>query len=102
MGMYVVVTAAAKMPSSVRAPYRRVAVVELNQHYTSHNLRPAMISHRARGVVRVVRTWERLHARGSNTAYARALKEAEALAWQLCNVRDMATAEDIIGAGGSA
>jgi hypothetical protein len=80
---YIVQTAAAKMPNSVRSPYRRVAVIEVKPGIT----KVAMISPRARGVVSIVETWERLHARGVNTAYARALLDARSLAARL-NARE--------------
>lgn len=74
-------TAAAPMPRSCWGRYRRIAVVELCDGFAG---RPKMISPRARGVVRIVQTWERLHVgiteRG---AYQRALVEARALAERL-------------------
>jgi hypothetical protein len=76
---YIVQTASAKMPTSVKAPYRRIAVLEVEPGVE----RVAMISPRARGVVRVVDTWERLHARGVRSAYALALDEAKAVAAML-------------------
>ena len=80
--LYVVKTASAKMPLSVLAPYRRVAVLEVDPSVTT---RPRMISARAKGVVRIVETWERLSAPPGSTrsAFARALSEAEALAADL-------------------
>jgi hypothetical protein len=76
---FIVQTATAKMPSSCKGRYRRVAVIEVEPGVTE----VAMISPHARGVVRVVETWERQHADGVNTAYARALTEAKALAEKL-------------------
>jgi hypothetical protein len=70
----------AHMPSGVKAPYRRVGVVELAPGQEDE---PKLLSPRARGIVRVVETWERLHARGANTAFHRAMAEAEALAAKL-------------------
>lgn len=76
---YVVKTAAAAMPSSCWGTYRRVAVLEIEAGTT-----PAMISTHARGVVRVVQTWEKRHVgRTSRCAYERALAEAEAMAARL-------------------
>ena len=78
--MYIVMTAAAKMPASVHAPYRRVAVVAVE----SPNTAPKMISDRARGAVAVVCTWERCNVgKGVRSAYARALHEANAMAAEL-------------------
>lgn len=76
---YIVMTATAAMPNSVKAPYRRVAVVELD----GSGIAPKMISTRARGVARIVQTWERVHAgysQSDRTAYGRAYAEAAALA----------------------
>jgi len=77
---YIVQTAAAPMPNSCWGVYRRVAVLEVEPG-VDH---VAMISDRARGVRRVVRTWE---ARNVGTtprcAYERALAEAESLAEHL-------------------
>jgi hypothetical protein len=80
MSHYIVQSAAACMPSSCRGTYRRVAVLEVEDDVE----RAAMISPRARGVIRVVRTWERRNVgRTSRCAYAIALAEAEALAAEL-------------------
>lgn len=82
MSHFIVASSAAKMPVKCWGRYRRVAVPEV----TSADVRPAMISERARGVVRIVATWERLHAgrpgRG-RTAYDRALRDAAAMADRL-------------------
>lgn len=75
---YIVKTSSAKMPASCWGTYRRVAVLEVEP-----GAKPAMISERARGVVRVVRTWEKCSDRGTNTAFRRALREAEELARKL-------------------
>jgi hypothetical protein len=81
MNTYIVMTSSAAMPTSVKAHYRNVAVVE-----TDGAGIPKMISPRARHLVRIVRSWERLHY-GRNpkggTAYERARREAEALAVEL-------------------
>lgn len=82
---YIVMTASAKMPASVRGRYARVAVVELDP---DHEGMPAMISERARGVRRIVETWERCHVgRTARCAYQRALAEAETLAAELNTAR---------------
>ena len=79
MDRFIVMTASAKMPSSSRGIYRRVAVVE-----TDGVTEPKMISQRARGCVRIVETWERCHVgKTERSAYARALKAATALAADL-------------------
>lgn len=78
---FVVLTASAHMPNKVKHPYRRVAVVEL----TEPGVLPKMISPRARGVRRLVQVWERCHvgSGSANTAYGRALEEANWLAARL-------------------
>ena len=77
---FVVMTASTHMPNSVRAPYRRVAVVEL----TEAGVVPKMISLRARGVARIVCTWERLSVGLTDRcAYRRGLAEAVAMAAEL-------------------
>lgn len=77
---YIVQTAAAAMPSSCWGTYRRVAVLEVEDGVD----RAAMISARARGVIRVVATWERCNVgRTSRCAYERALSEAREMAAEL-------------------
>lgn len=80
---YIVMSASASMPSSCRGTYARVAVLEVEPGAT-----PKMISTRARGVLRVVETWERLHCgkyagRGGRCAFSRALAAAEEMAAEL-------------------
>jgi hypothetical protein len=77
---YIVQSSAAKMPSKCWGSYRRVAVIEVEAGVTG----VAMISERARGVRRIVETWEKLNVgTTSRCAYQRALDEARALAAQL-------------------
>jgi hypothetical protein len=56
---------------------KRIAVLEVEEGYT----RVSMISERARGVIRVVKTWE--HLRLGEHGYTRARREAEGLAAEL-------------------
>jgi hypothetical protein len=77
MSRFIVMSANAPMPASVKAPYRRVAVLEVD---LPEGVLPKMISDRAKGVVRIIETWERCHARGEHSAFRRAMVEAEALA----------------------
>jgi len=75
--MYVVVASATKAPQGARSPYKRVAVLEVV---------PGTVPKRiavGRGVLQIVRTWERLHVGGARSAYARARADAEALAAEL-------------------
>ena len=81
MNRYIVMTAAARMPASCKGRYARVAVVELEPGFTGS---PKMISERARGVRRIVETWEKCHVgKTERCAYERALAEAFALAEDL-------------------
>ena len=76
---YIVASSSAKMPRKCWGQYRRVAVLEIEP-----GAKPAMISERAKGVRRVVETWERLSVGKTNRcAYRRALEEAKALADRL-------------------
>jgi hypothetical protein len=76
---YIVMTACAKMPSNCWGRYGRVAVIEVER-----GARPAMISQRARGVVKIIRTWERcFDGLTDRCAFARATAEAKALAAEL-------------------
>lgn len=78
--MFIVKTASAKMPSSCKGNYRRVAVVELLPG--ANNV--SMISDRAVGCARIVRTWERCNVgKTARSAFAVALAEANALCAQL-------------------
>lgn len=80
---YLVMSAAAPMPRSCWGRYRRVAVVELRDGFAGA---PKMISSRARGIARIVETWERLHVGTTERgAYQRALAEARTLAERLNN-----------------
>jgi len=76
---YIVQHSSAKMPSSCKGQYRRVAILEVEEGVAQ----APMISERAKGVVRVVQTWENLSAKGTNTAFTRALAEATAKCEQL-------------------
>ena len=97
---FIVMTASARMPSSCWGHYRRVAVIEMDDDWLAvQRMRdviegrrprrgPAMISERARGVVRIVATWERRHVGSTERcAYIRAIGEAQSLI-------DRLTAED--------
>ena len=76
---YQIMTSSERMPSNCRGRYRRVAVVE-----TETEDRPAMISPRARGVIRIVQEWRDLNeGKTDRCAYQRALAEAEQLLHQL-------------------
>ena len=74
---FIVMTAAAKVSGAAkRGTYKRIAVVE-----AEGDTIPAMISERAKGLVRIVQTWERLSVgKTDRCAYAVALVEAGELA----------------------
>lgn len=72
---YIVMSSWAKMPTSCWGRYRRVALLEVEKEYDL----VSMISERARGVVRIIKTWEKCHyGRGGSgrCAYSRACTEA--------------------------
>lgn len=74
---FIVQSSSAHMPQSCWGRYRRVAVLEVHAGVE----RVAMISQRARGVVRVVATWEKRFAGTSERcAFQRAEREAERMA----------------------
>jgi hypothetical protein len=75
---FIVMTAAAKMPSSCKGHYRKVAVCEVEV-----GKQPAMISERARGMVRIVELWDRLNVGGPKSAYQLALVDAQRMAIEL-------------------
>ena len=87
--MWVVMTSSANMPSSCWGQYRRVALVQLTQEYTAKNWRPAMISTRARGVVRLIDYGHQNVGKTERCAYRRALKAAEARAKELNNLPEV-------------
>jgi hypothetical protein len=76
---YIVQTSAARMPSSCWGQYRNVAVLKVENWVEE----ASMISERAKGVLEIVAYWGKLHSRGKNTAFAKALKEAQELCEKL-------------------
>ena len=79
----IVMTAAAQMPNSCWGKYRRVAVVEV-ELVDGAPVKPKMISARARGVVAVRATWEKLNVgHTARCAFQRAVAEAEELAAEI-------------------
>lgn len=76
---YIVKDSAARMPGSCKGRYHHVAVMEIEPGTV-----PSMISARARGVRRIVQTWDRLNVgQTDRCAFKRALAEADRLAAQL-------------------
>ena len=81
---FMIMEASAQMPGSCWGMYKRIAVVEVAVVEGSP-VTPKMISNRARGLVRIVETWEKLNvgdvARQGGVgrcAYSRAMVEAQA------------------------
>jgi len=80
---FIVMSAKARMPSRCWGRYMRVAVLEV-----AAGAMPKMISSRARGVVRVVRTWEKCNSGATEQcAYMKAYREAEKMAEELNRAR---------------
>lgn len=74
MRHFQIMTASERMPGGCMGRYRRIALVE-----TETTERPAMISKRARGMVRIIQEWRCLNSGlTERCAYRRALVEAEA------------------------
>lgn len=77
---YIVQVATAKMPAKCWGRYNRVAVIEVHSDLT----RVKMISEHARGVIRIVATWEKCNVgKTARCAYRVALSEAEAMCARL-------------------
>jgi hypothetical protein len=82
---YVIKESAAQMPSSNKfGRYGKIAVMEMECDESGQPRKPAMISERAKGCVRVVEIWDRLsmgtkRPYGPKSAYARAMAEARAM-----------------------
>lgn len=107
--MWIVMTSAAKMPTSCWGQYRNVALVHIDQHYTATGKIPAIISERARGVVRlstmasaVIRLGHHNVGSTERCAYRRAIVLAEQRAQRLNNLAPEAQASEIVTWGGSA
>ena len=77
---YIVQAAGARMPSSCRGQYRRVAVLEVPEDVDQ----VSAIDERRRDVIHIVRTWEKCHVgTTARCAYQIALRKARALADEL-------------------
>lgn len=100
----VVMTASASMPSNCKGIYRHVRVVELchwDLNTKGWDWRPASIS--SKEVVRVLLRYGPQHVgKTERSAYHRTIKIAEAWCAEFNSAGDVATAEQLIGAGGSA
>jgi len=75
---FIIQTATASMPSHVRGAYKRIAVLEVDDGL----VKVSSISQHAKGLVRIVKVWDRVHAgssQGPNTNYGRAMNAATAM-----------------------
>ena len=80
MTSYIVMTSVARRPGR----YRNIAVVQLTPEYAAESRRPAMISTRAPGVLRIIRYFGTQHVgTTSRCEYQRALSEAKQIAERL-------------------
>lgn len=77
---WIVMTSTARMPTSVKAPYRNVALVKLTPEYASTGVRPLMISTHARGVLAVEHQGYYHVGRTGRGAFQQALAAAERVA----------------------
>jgi hypothetical protein len=101
--MWIVMTASAQMPARCKGRYRKIALVQLSQHYTAHGLRPHAISHHARGVLRIVQLGSHHVGLTDRCAYARALARAEEMCADLNNTPSVMAGDDLLMTlGGSA
>lgn len=89
---FIVQTASASMPRSCWGKYKRVAVLEVPVGV----VKASAISERAKDVVRIVETWDRLSVgKTSRCAYAKALAEAQVLADSLNSQRPAPVAQAV-------
>ena len=101
--MWIVMTAKQKMPSSCISSYTKIALVKLSQEYTAKDMRPKMISERARGILEI-------HSMGYYPSAGRTMKSglqqtlaaARDRAQQLNNANPSAEGEMLMSWGGSA
>lgn len=74
---FIVQSASAKMPSSCKGKYRRIGILLVDDLHTNG---VKMISSRAKGVIKVIATWEKLNCgTTSRCAFSRAMDEAESM-----------------------
>jgi hypothetical protein len=101
--MWIVLTSSGQVAGKARkyGTYRKVALVKLRQDYVARDLRPAMISDRAQGVVAVRQMGTHSVGKTARCAYQRALAAAEAIALDL-NTREDVPLVERVTFGGSA
>ncbi len=72
---FVILSSAAKMPAGCWGEYRRVGLLEVRKGF-----KPKQISQHPKGVIRIIKTWEKLNVGKTNRcAFQKALEEAESL-----------------------
>lgn len=98
--MWIVMTASAPNRAGY-GPYRNIALVELNQHYTANGLIPRMRSEHAKGVLRVVDCGTYRQGSTLRSKYVKALQAADEEAKRLNN-SPLAGPELLFTLGGSA
>ena len=97
--MWIVMTSSKKMPSRCWGRYANVAIVQLNQEYAAKDLKPSMISERAKGVLRMIHLGHHNVGSTKRCAFQVALAEAEKRAAEL---NSMPMIADYASWGGSA
>jgi hypothetical protein len=74
--MWIVMSSSAKMPVSIRSPYRNVALVKLTPEYAASGELPKMLSARARGVERIEHLGHHFVGKTDSAAYQRTMAQA--------------------------
>jgi hypothetical protein len=77
---WTVMTSSAKMPTSVRSPYRNVALVKLTPEYAAADKLPKMLSARARGVEAIEHLGHHFVGKTDKAAYQSTMAWAKAKA----------------------
>ena len=98
----IIYTSSAAMPSRCMGTYRNVHVVAVNyRNAWKNDYRPPSI--RSKEVLQVIASWGPCNVGSTERcSYQKALAAARDIRDQWSNSADMATAEQLIGAGGSA
>lgn len=100
--MWIVMTSRKSMPGSVRAEYRRIALVQVSQYLAAHGLQPKMISPRAKGVLQMVDMGYYCVGTTMRSRYQQVLKLANDHAYALNNAPTSDATELLTTWGGSA
>ena len=81
--MWIVMSKSAKMPNTVKARYRRVAVVQIDEQHAADGREPKMISLRARGVLSIHDLGHHHVGTTKRGGWQRAMAEAHEMAAKL-------------------